>query len=92
MTMDSLTDAKNYSGADSGCEQATDYIGYQSSCLSCPFEKCLLDEARVGISKFKKRTRNEEIIQRFKKGESIEDLALAFSICERTIQRLLKLG
>lgn len=38
-----LTDVKTYGGADSGCEQATEYLGYQSSCLKCPFKKCVLE-------------------------------------------------
>jgi len=82
------TDAKNYASSDSGCQQATDYLGHQSSCLKCPFYKCILDEPGVGIAKAKKRTRKEEIIRRLKAGESIADLAIAFDVSIRTVQRV----
>lgn len=27
---------------DSGCQQATEYLGYPSFCLDCPFDECVL--------------------------------------------------
>ena len=29
---------------DEGCEMASVYLGYQSSCLNCPFPKCVYDQ------------------------------------------------
>jgi len=84
------TDDVGYADSDSGCKQATAYLGHQSSCLHCPFRKCILDELGVGIARAKKRTRNEEIIQRLSKGESISDIAEAFGVSIRTIQRVMK--
>ena len=86
----SSQDIKNYRGIDSGCKRATDHLGSQSSCLKCPFPKCVLDELGVGIVTAKKRNRNEEIKERFKKGESISDLARAFDVSERTIRRIVR--
>lgn len=74
---------------DKGCKQATDYLGHQSSCLQCPFPKCVYDELRVGVIRANKRTRNEEIRERFYKGESVADLAKAFGVHKRTIQRIV---
>lgn len=79
-----------YSSSDSGCWQATEHLGYQSSCLNCPFPKCKLDEPGFGPGRAKKRSRNEEIIQRFKKGEEVADLAIAYGVSRRTVQRVVK--
>lgn len=57
----SLLDTVSYAGGDSGCQRATDHLGYQSSCLECPFPKCKLVEPGVGPVRVKKRDRNEEI-------------------------------
>lgn len=84
------TDVKTYGGIDSGCQSATDHLGHQSSCLRCPFRKCVYDELGVGIATIKKRRRNEEIIQRWRKSESVQDLAMAFGVSERTIQRVVE--
>lgn len=88
----SLRDAINYNKADSGCQQATNYLGYQSSCLLCPFPKCILDKPGVGFARAKKAIRNEEIIKLFKEGISIPDLARVFDVSKRTIQRAVKKG
>ena len=84
-----LRHAITYKGADSGCEAATEYLGYQSSCLNCPFPKCVLDEMGIGFARARKRNRNEEIRQRFNDGEGIADLAKAFGVCQKTIQRVV---
>jgi len=52
--------------------------------------KCILDKPGEGIARAKKRTRNEEIKERLRKGESRADLAKAFGVHKRTIQRALK--
>ncbi len=86
-----LQDTASYAGPDSGCLLATEHLeGKQSSCLKCPFPKCKLEEKGVGLIRTKKRTRNEEIKKRFKKGESVPDLAIAFGVVKRTIERAVK--
>jgi len=86
-----LRDAITYSGADSGCKVATEYLGRQSSCLDCPFKrKCVYDTGRIGIANIRKRRRDGEIIRRWKQGERIKDLAVEFGVTIRTIQRVVK--
>lgn len=84
-----LRESAFYKKNDSGCSAATEYLGYQSSCLKCPFRKCVFDEPGVGVQGAKKRNRNEEIIKRWKESESISDLAVAFDVSKRTIQRVI---
>lgn len=83
-------DAVGYAGSDSGCDAATEYLGYQSSCLKCPFRKCVFDEPFIGVQRAKKRNRNEEIIQRWMTGESVANLAVAFNVHQRTVWRIVK--
>lgn len=68
---------------DKGCE-------FYPSCLTCPFVRCVFDESRIGVIKAKKKGRNEEIRERFYKGESILDLAIAFEVSIRTIRGVVK--
>lgn len=37
------TDSENYVKPDSGCELASIYLGKQSWCGDCPFNKCYLE-------------------------------------------------
>lgn len=85
-----LRDTVAYSGADSGCKVATEYLGRQSSCLDCPLRKCVYDERGIGVQRLKKRRRNEEIIRRWKQGERIKDLAVEFGVTIRTVRRIVK--
>lgn len=84
-----LRESAFYKKKDTGCHAATEYLGHQSACLSCPFRKCVFDEPGVGVRRAKKRNRNEEIIRRFKEGKSILDLAVAFDVHQRTIERVI---
>jgi len=84
-----LTDVRGYSGADLGCEQATAFLGYQSSCLKCPFKKCVLEEKGIGLATQKKLRRNEEIKSRFQAGAKIKDLAVEYGVSQRTIERVI---
>jgi len=79
---DAYADYKSY--PDRGCE-------YAPSCLNCPFPKCKFEEP-WGIIKAKRRTRNEEIRQRFKEGQSISDLVKAFGVSQRIVQRAVRDG
>lgn len=88
-TMKNQKDDATYGGVDSGCEVATEHLGHQSSCFKCPFRKCVLEEAGVGVSGMKKRRRDLEIVGRHQEGESVGDLALFFGVSKRTIRRAL---
>ena len=75
---------------DDGCELATDYLGHKSSCLNCPFAKCIYDEPR-GRQRHIKTLRDRKIVRLFNsKGKGIKELALMFGVSQRTVQRALK--
>ncbi len=68
---------------DEGCELA-------ASCLSCPFSRCIYDEPR-GKQRWLKRLRAREMVRLFTtEGKGIKELALMFSVSQRTVQRALK--
>ena len=67
---------------DEGCELA-------SSCLNCPFAKCVYDEPG-GKQHWLKRLRAREMARLFTGGKGIEELALIFGVSQRTVQRALK--
>lgn len=85
-----IKDLISYAGADSGCEVATKYLGYQSHCLECPFPECVEDNPKQRPLSSTKRHRDEEIESRWKRGEDIKDLAVEFAVSTRTIQRAIK--
>jgi len=84
------TDNESYSGFDSGCPTASEYLGYQSNCLeNCPFKpKCLFD-LRKGRRSIVQRDRDTEIIKLSKEGVSQVKLAVRFSTSTRTIWRVV---
>ena len=46
-------DGTAYVYPDSGCEEATLYLGWQSLCLACPFPECSLEKLKKGGRKKK---------------------------------------
>ena len=82
---ESLTDSSFYGGTDSGCEQASKYLGYPSRCRSCPFRRCILDMGRQ-----RNRQRNAEIRKLYKRGMAITDIAVVYQVTPRTVQRVVK--
>ena len=77
---------------DEGCEVATAYLGRQSSCLNCPFSKCIYDQ-HGGKQRWLKRLRDEEMVRLFTtEAKKIKELALIFGVSQRTVQRALKRG
>lgn len=75
---------------DEGCEFADNFLGHKSSCLNCPFLKCIYDEPR-GRQRWLKRQRDREIIRLFNtEGKGVKELAEMFDISQRTVQRALK--
>ncbi|MFC1914375.1 hypothetical protein ACFLXF_03790, partial [Chloroflexota bacterium] len=68
---------------DDGCELAT-------SCLNCPMAQCVYDEPG-GKQRQLKRLRDKEIVRLFsQESKGVRELALMFSLSDRTIQRALK--
>lgn len=83
-------DKESYSRADSGCPEATAYLGgVQSSCLNCPFEKCIYETKGRPVSPLRLR-RNAEIMQMARQGAETKELAERFGVSRRTIERALK--
>ena len=67
---------------DGGCE-------FASSCLDCPFPRCIYDEPR-GRQRWQKRLRDKEITNLFtREGKEVKELALMFGVSQRTVQRAL---
>lgn len=79
------TDSRLYGGADSGCAQASEHLGYPSSCQSCPFKRCGYDRRRQRM-----KIRNTEIRKIFKDRVSIADIAVIYGVSPRTVQRVVK--
>ena len=68
---------------DEGCDLA-------SSCLNCPFPKCVYDQPR-GRQRWLKRWRDWEIVRLFNTdGKRVKELALIFGLSQRTVQRALR--
>lgn len=68
---------------DRGCELA-------DSCLDCPLVKCIYDQPG-GKQHWLKQMRNKEIVRLFTtEGKTVKELALMFSVSQRTVQRALK--
>ncbi len=74
---------------DRGCPRATDYLGVQSHCVECPFERCLLEDFR-GEQHSKKMDRDKTIRERYKRGVTVEALAEEFGVGIRTIHSVLR--
>ncbi|MFC1937414.1 helix-turn-helix domain-containing protein [Chloroflexota bacterium] len=75
---------------DEGCEAATAHLGNQSSCLNCPFPGCIYDQYG-GRKRWLKRQRAREMLKLFtSEGKGVKELAAAFGVSQRTVQRALK--
>jgi hypothetical protein len=74
MRPDSLPEYKQY--LDHGCRQSP-------SCLSCPLEKCVLDDTF-----YKRRAR--DIKRRFNRGEDPRVLAAEYGLQLRAIRRIAR--
>ncbi len=68
---------------DEGCEVA-------ASCLECPLPTCVY-ELPGGRQRWLKEERNREIARQFAtKGKRIRELATAFGVSQRTVQRAIR--
>lgn len=82
---ESLSDSSFYSGIDSGCTEASDYLGYPSRCRNCPFKRCTLEER-----KNKNKHRNAEMRKSYRKGLAVTAIAMIHKVTPRTVQRAIK--
>ena len=72
-----------YQYRDEGCDLA-------SSCLNCPFPRCIYDEPG-GKQHLLKKSRAREMARLFTtEGKKIKELAQIFGVSQRTVQRALK--
>lgn len=79
--MDFLPEYCHY--RDEGCE-------FASSCLSCPFQKCIF-ELPGGKQHWLKRRRDSEVVRLFAdEGRGVKELAVMFGISQRTVQRIIE--
>lgn len=83
------TDSLSYSGTDSGCAEASEKLGYPSSCRSCPFRKCVLEGRRRGVRRGL-RERNRDLRKLHRKGTTIAGIAAIYNVSVRTVQRAVK--
>ena len=68
---------------DGGCE-------FASSCLNCPFPKCIYDEPG-GRQSWLKGLRDKEVVKLFTtEDKGANELAAMFGVSQRTVQRILK--
>ena len=75
---------------DEGCEVATAYFRHQSSCLNCPFPKCVYDQ-QGGKQHWLKQLRDREMLRLFNTGgKEMKGLAEMFGVSQRTVQRAIK--
>ena len=68
---------------DDGCE-------FADSCLNCPLPRCIYDQPR-GRQRWLKRLRDKEIVRLASSDrKGVKELALRFSVSQRTVQRVLE--
>ena len=68
---------------DDGCELA-------SSCLNCPFPKCIYEQPG-GRQRWLKGSRDREMVRLFKTDcKGVKEVALMFNVSQRTVQRVLR--
>ena len=83
-----ITDDPGHRGIQSGCPQASDYMGEPSSCLACPFSRCVFDKNKDGYS-LKREQRDKEVLKLFLSGSEITSLAMRFHLKKKYIVRIV---
>ena len=80
---------KRFTYPDEGCSKARNK-GYFGPCLECPLDECLEMECIIIARIKRRRAKHEEIRERFSKGESKADLAIAFGVSQKTVSRAVR--
>lgn len=86
------TDHSGYSGVDSGCDVATEHLKRRSSCLECPFDKCVYDDD-TRVDQHSHHLRPEEkrdIIAQHKAGRTLLELAEQYGVRIVTVRKILE--
>lgn len=79
------TDNETYLGVDSGCPQATEYLGENSLCLRCPFKRCVYEKRANPTT-----ARNLVIITKIKAGENRYLVAQEFGLTYSSVNKILR--
>ena len=82
-------DSETYRGEDSGCKLATEFLGHQSNCRECPFDRCFHDDRGLK-NRLHHQERNARIKAKRIEGLTYKQLSEEFNLSERNIQRVLK--
>ena len=75
------TDGQSYTGADSGCADASDTLGYPSKCQECPYSSCIYDNPIKEEAK---------ILQMYIDGMSLYDIAQELKLDWERIQKVIE--
>ena len=85
-----ITDNENYNKSDSGCAEASEFLGGEaSSCFECPFPKCIYEKSRKDKGQPRNTERDREIVSSDK---TIEELSIKYNLKEHTIRGIIKKG
>ena len=81
------TDVETYRGIDSGCRQASQYLGRQSSCEFCPFPlKCIIGMRR----NIETLLKDQGIYGKIKSGMSVAEVARLYRHSTNSIYKAIE--
>lgn len=85
-----ITNNENYSRADSGCAEASEFLGGEASlCLECPFPKCIHEKVRHYTGRPRNTERDREIVSSDK---TIKELSIKYNLSKQRIKGIVKRG
>ena len=87
MTKKYSTDAPAYSYADSGCPEATDYLGEQSHCYECPFPRCVYESG--GKRRLLTELRNMKLLRLWRQGKDSAELSDSFNLSLVQVNKII---
>ena len=71
---------------DGGCSAATDFLGHQSSCLSCPFNRCIDDLKAIDRNLLRRKTAIETAYKLRDDGKTTYTIASKVNAAQSTVQ------
>jgi hypothetical protein len=80
------TDRETYTEPDSGCFEATKFLGRASKCSECPFEECVLVKP---LAKQQREKRDAKILDLYWQGTDIAKLMKMFRLTQRGVMRIV---
>ncbi len=72
-----------------GCKWVDGFLGYESSCLTCPLEECVLDASLSVKRRVIKGKRDREILNLASKGINSKEIAKRFTIGITTVYKVI---